>query len=422
MTKIITIAKRVFFLALITLESWLLFVMMIFGYYLFVILLLIILFAIFLLSRMKALERKKHSFIEAFHNLENNYLKTKKSQQKAFAVIESFQDGVLILDEQNTIEYMNFQAEKMLDVSYKKMVNKPIFGLKAFPDLDPIISLLLREVKYSFKKELKVGANSALEVQVNLLPRMGKVVILHDISKERLFQGAKNDFVSLTAHQLSSPLSAAKLSLEMILDGSLGKITNKQKDIIKKTHQRITLLTSFVNDLLDIAKIDGGAYSCTFELVDVEDLIDSLISLNKQEIKNKKIKLTVKKPQTKIGKMIMDKEKIFVAVKNVFDNAVKYTPLKGKITFVYGLNQNKELEWSVEDSGMGIPASEKGKIFTKFFRGSNATRLDTMGSGLGLFIAKNIVEAHGGKIWFDSEEGKGSTFYIAIPNKEDALR
>ena len=115
---------------------------------------------------------------------------------------------------------------------------------------------------------------------------------------------------------------------------------------------------------------------------------------------------------------MLDAEKAKLAFQNIIDNAVRYTSLNGQITISLKI-VDKNIEFSVEDSGVGVPENQQARIFTKFFRGANAVRMNTEGSGLGLFIAKNIVEAHGGKIWFKSEENKGTTFYISFPIKEE---
>jgi signal transduction histidine kinase len=115
---------------------------------------------------------------------------------------------------------------------------------------------------------------------------------------------------------------------------------------------------------------------------------------------------------------MVDVEKIKLAVQNLIENAIKYTPNRGSIEVNLRANK-KEVELSVKDTGVGIPEDQKSRIFTKFFRGSNVVRIDTEGSGLGLFISKNIIEAHGGRIWFDSEEGVGTTFYFTLPVKEE---
>lgn len=233
-----------------------------------------------------------------------------------------------------------------------------------------------------------------------------------------IYEKTKTDFVSSAVHQLKMPLSTIKLSLEMLLDGSFGKINKEQKDIIEKTYQRNKTLIYLVNDLLDIAKIEEKEYCYDLEPIDVEDLIKFVISSNQEEIERKKIELKFETPKIKFPKIILDKEKMLSAIKNIFDNAVKYTPAGGRITIFFKVSE-KELEFKIEDSGIGIPEYQKKKLFAKFFRASNAIKMEPMGSGLGLFIAKNIIEKHHGKIWFESKENEGSSFFFSIPIKRE---
>lgn len=222
------------------------------------------------------------------------------------------------------------------------------------------------------------------------------------------------DFVSLTAHQLRKPLSEMKLSLEMLLSGDFGAINKEQKDIIEKVLQRNKILIFLVKDLLDLAKIEEKCYSFNLTLVNVQDLIEFIINSTKEEIKKKKIKFTFKKPNIRPLEIMLDKEKMCLAIQNIIDNAVKYTPAKGSITVSLNV-QPKELEFKIQDSGIGIPENQKKKLFTKFFRADNAIKMELVGSGLGLLIAKNIIEAHNGRISFISEENKGTTFTVVIP-------
>ena len=207
-----------------------------------------------------------------------------------------------------------------------------------------------------------------------------------------------------------------KLSLEMLLQGDFGKVPKEQKDIIEKILERSKILIVLVEDLLHMAEIEGKGQAYGLARVSIADLIDSVISFEKEEIKDKKIKFQLEKPGTKIPEIMLNKEKIFLAIQNILDNAIKYTPAGGRIRL--SLNNNgKEIEIKVEDSGIGIKEEDKKKVFTKFFRGSNAAKMQTVGSGLGLFIAKSIVEEHNGKIKFKSKENQGSTFFVSLPVK-----
>src|SRR3989344_1497417 len=228
--------------------------------------------------------------------------------------------------------------------------------------------------------------------------------------------GTEIDFVSLTAHQLRKPLSSIRLSLEMLLDGDFGKISEEQKDIIEKILQMNSMLIFLVKDLLDLAKIEDKNYSFNITLVDIQELIEFIISFAKQEIKNKKIKFTFKKPEVKPPKIALDKEKICLVIQNLLDNAIKYTKDGGSIAVSFNID-SQNLEFQIQDSGIGIPEQQKKNLFTKFFRGDNAVKMEVVGSGLGLFIAKDIIEAHYGKIWFESKENNGSCFFFTIPVK-----
>ena len=233
------------------------------------------------------------------------------------------------------------------------------------------------------------------------------------------------DFVSLTAHQLRNPLSSMKLSLEMLLDGDFGKISDEQKDIITKVLQMNRILIFLVKDLLDLSKVEEKDSSFHLTPVDIQDLVEFIISFTKQEIKKKKIKFTFKQPNIRPPKIMLDKEKMYLAIQNIIDNAIKYTKEGGEITIFLNAD-SKELEFKIQDSGIGISPHEKEKLFTKFFRGDNAIKTEAVGSGLGLFITKNIIEGHRGRIWCESpaspktasrggKENPGSCFFFTIP-------
>lgn len=232
--------------------------------------------------------------------------------------------------------------------------------------------------------------------------------------RSQLSQRAKTDFVYFAAHQLKAPLSTMKLSLEMLLDGSFGAMTKEQQNIIEKTYQRDKMLIYMVEDLLNVAKIDGGKYFYDITLVDFDALVEFIISNNHEEIEKKKIRFTFEKPTTALPKVMIDKEKICLVIQNLLDNALRYTPAGGEITISFS-SDKKALEFKIKDSGIGVPENQKEKLFTKFFRASNALRAEGTGFGLGLFIAKNIIDEHKGNIWFESKENEGSTFFFTLP-------
>ena len=149
--------------------------------------------------------------------------------------------------------------------------------------------------------------------------------------------------------------------------------------------------------------------------------MEEIIKNYKNETERKNIKIQFEKPKNKTLAIKLDAEKIKLTVSNLIDNAIKYTLPGGKIE-VFIKSDKEKITFIAKDSGIGIPKDQQKRLFSKFFRGANALRIETDGSGLGLFIAKNIVEAHEGKIWFESEEDKGSTFYFELPLKAKNIK
>lgn len=407
---------------LILIESWFLIMMGPIGAYLLVVFILIIIFffILFFISKIRVLEKKEANLIDSFHKLKKEHVKTQDEKNKILTIINNLSDGILILDNSNNVSNINYQAEQILDINAKEILHKPISELERFSRTNPIVSLLLADAKNPLKKEVQVTGDLLLDISVNPLVMgknyIGKFIIIRDITRMKIIEKTKADFISLSVHQLNTPLSSMKLSFEMLLGGNFGKISKEQKVVIEKMRQRNKMLIYLVSDLLNLDKIESDSYFYHWSLIDAEDLVTSLVNSSKEEIKKKKIKFVVETPKTKPPKMILDKEKISFALQNIIDNAIKYTPIGGRIN-IFVTSNNKELRFEVQDSGIGVPQRDKEKLFVKFFRASNAVRA-SIGSGLGLFISKSIIEAHGGKIWLESKENEGSTFYVSIPIKE----
>ncbi len=216
------------------------------------------------------------------------------------------------------------------------------------------------------------------------------------------------------SHQLMAALTSIKWSLKMLLGGDFGKISEEQKNVVGKIMEKNETLISLANRMLNNAKCADEKYCNNQSSVNIEDLIEFVINSSKEDFIKKNITIEFKKPKQKTPSITIDEEMVKLAIQNVLDNAIKYTPQKGKITITLILNKDA-VEFNIQDSGMGIPEDQKDKVFNKFFRATNAVQVSPTGSGLGLFIAKSIMEAHKGKIWFKSKENEGSAFYFSLP-------
>ncbi len=233
---------------------------------------------------------------------------------------------------------------------------------------------------------------------------------------------AKSQFVSMTTHQLRTPLAAIKWTFHMIINGELGPVTDDQKHFLQKGYESADRVITVINDWLNADYIEANRDEYKFVPVNIAEMIDSVVFEFTGRLTERNVNLIVNRPKSNLPSIAVDPIKLSMAIENLLDNALKYTPKGGQVTVDIiddKINSaEKVLEIDVSDNGIGIPKDEQAKIFGRFFRSSNAGKIAAHGSGLGLFIVKDIIEKHGGKIWFDSEEGKGTKFHLTIPIKQ----
>lgn len=234
-----------------------------------------------------------------------------------------------------------------------------------------------------------------------------------DITDLRLLDKAKTEFVSLASHQLRTPLSAVNWYTEMLLAGDAGKITDAQRKYLDEIAHGSQRMVDLVNTLLHVSRIELGTFKIEPEPVDVAALVRSVIDEQKPQIDGKKLHVR-QYFSAGIPDIQADPKLLRMVFQNLLSNAVKYTDDGGRIDVSISA-EGKELHAAVADTGWGIPKDQQDKIFTKLFRADNVKGRVTDGTGLGLYIAKSIVDRSGGSMWFESEEGKGTTFHVVLP-------
>jgi two-component system sensor histidine kinase VicK len=374
--------------------------------------------------KIEEMGKTSEALLNMLEDVEEARKKAEEERDKTLTIINNFTDGLLFFSPENNLTLINPQATGFLKIESEDVIEKSILELSKFSTLQPLVNLLGKELKSLFRKELQIGEHLVLEISTIPIIReeekLGTLVILHDITREKIIERMKTEFVSIAAHQLRTPLSAIKWTLRMLLDGDLGKITKEQENFIEKTYRSNERMINLINDLLNITRIEEGRYLYKPTTAGIENIIQFVINSVKGEIEKKRLKFKFGKPRKKIPKVRVDVEKLRLAIQNLLDNAIRYTPPDGRITVSLKYDPKKrEVEFSVKDTGIGIPEDQKKRVFTKFFRGANVMRMETEGSGLGLFITKNIIEAHGGRIWFESKERVGTSFYFALPVKKE---
>ncbi len=245
---------------------------------------------------------------------------------------------------------------------------------------------------------------------------------------------AKSEFISIASHQLRTPLTAIKGYISMMLEGDFGKLTAEEKESLEKVFESSERLIRLVEDLLNISRIESGRLQFSFADVSLEEMVGSVVEELSVNARKKGLKFVYEKPASPLPKVKIDDEKIRQVVMNLIDNAIKYTKKGGvKVSLTqitnYKLqitnksqisNSNTQsdnfIQFCVADSGMGVKKEDLPHLFQKFSRGTGISLIHTEGTGLGLYVARMMMEAHGGRIWAESEgEGRGSKFCFSLP-------
>ncbi len=226
------------------------------------------------------------------------------------------------------------------------------------------------------------------------------------------------DFITITSHQLRTPLTVMKWYLDLLLSQKAGNLTEQQKDFLREIYRANERMVRLVDNLTLVSTIDNRTFRVTQEELDVCDMIGGI--LGEYRLFASAYDITIINNCSQGVPLVMaDPIFIRMAIKNILDNAIRYTLKGGTVVVECGV-QGKDVLIRVTDSGVGIDEDEKKKIFTKFFRSASVVQMQTEGTGLGLYIARAVIEAHGGRIWFESEIGKGTTFFFTVPQARSA--
>lgn len=298
-------------------------------------------------------------------------------------------EGVLLLGEKLSGDMFNQTDMKVFEIIAPELAVAITNG-KAFEKIERFNVTLRQEVK---------KATHELEKKNEQLRELDK---------------AKDEFISMASHQLRTPLTAIKGYLSMLLEGDAGEIRVSQYDFVNEAFNGANRMVGLINDLLNVSRMETGRFFLEPVEVDLVKLVDEEVKQLQNHAKEKKLYLKYE-PKGKIPKIMADETKIRQVVMNFIDNAVYYTT-EGGVTVTLEADKH-DVIFKVTDTGIGVPKDQQKNLFTKFYRADNARHVRPDGTGLGIYLAKRVMDDHGGELIFHSKEGKGSTFGFKFPLK-----
>jgi len=385
----------------------------------------------------EALQESEERFKELFenandiiytHDLTGNFISINQEAVRVYGYTP---------EEAKKVNIAQIVDPEYLQLAMQKIQEK----MKGSPSTEP----------YELLTRNKKGEPIWVEVSTRLLMKDGKPFgvqgIARDITKRKAREQANKEFVSLASHQLRTPLTTIKLIADALTQKDLGLSEDKEKEYLEKIFDSTEDMLKLVEDLLDVSRLETGRLKPDPEQVQLEDLVQRVVKEIEVVAKEGNCQVIFNKPENKLPKILVDPELIQQVVHNLLTNAVRYSPESGGKVEVglelkngrteerknQGVEKGGEREasgssvhaflgsyvlLSVKDNGIGIPEEDRHRVFDKFFRTDNAKRMETGGTGLGLYLAKMIVEESGGEIWFESAgRGKGTTFFVALSLK-----
>jgi PAS domain S-box-containing protein len=381
-------------------------------------------------AKIKELEASKNSLTKALNEVKQERLKSEEEKNKTLAIISNFNDPIIVLDKDSKLTLFNLAAK--VELGLKNSDLGTAINVEQDFSLENFRSLIRRVFDYKkinvekennlLTEEMRVNEGGREIVYKVVTVRVkdswenitGVMKLFYDITRERMIDQMKSDFISIAAHQLRTPLSAIKWSTGMIIAGDAGPINIEQENLLRKSYVSNEAMIALVNDLLNVSRIEEGRFGYIFKNLTIQEILDKVIANVKPEIDKAGINLSIDNQEIHT-QVCMDKDKMILAMQNLLENAIKYTPRYGKILITVKRASDEQLMVSIKDSGVGIPKKEREKIFSKFFRASNVVLMETEGTGLGLFIVKNVIDKHGGQITLTSEENKGTEVTLKLP-------
>ena len=368
----------------------------------------------------EGVKKEYNAVKEKYQEVEKKYKKSDAERKTTEAVVRSIAEGLVVVNQKGEVLLMNPSAERLLGVNHEKKVGKLLH--EEVKD-EVMISMTRgaggddneRVIEFRSKDEnvKKIIRSSSAVIQNEDGQTVGMVNILTDVTKQKELDEIKNKFVSNVTHELRTPIVAMQKAMSILQNPSAGELNETQSNFINIVSRNLGHLSRLVEDLLDMAKIESGKMRLKMVPTRVDKVVIDACDMLDTWAKSKNICIE-KEIEKGLPEIALDPDKIMQVLNNLIGNAIKFTPPGGRLIVKIGFDlEGRHIRVSVIDSGIGIAKENLPKLFSRFEQFGDQQGIS--GTGLGLSIAKEIVERHGGQIFAESQEKKGSTFTFILP-------
>lgn len=359
------------------------------------------------------------TFNEVSFRIEEAQETMEAERRRLDSVLTHMTDGVIGTDRLGNIILINDMATNVLRTSTQDVMNRSILEVLHLDGNYTFRMLLEEQNELLLDFSEQFGEAMLIRAEFSMIRResgfiSGLVCVLHDVTEKEKDEEERRQFVSNVSHELRTPLTSMRSYIEALIDGAW-QDPDVAPMFLKVTQEETNRMIRMINDLLQLSRMDANKITLNTELVNLNELFNYVLDRFDMLLKDSDKQHKIKREFTKRAIWVdIDTDRMIQVLDNILNNAIKYSPAGGNITCRL-LETHKNVVLSISDEGLGIPKQQLGKVFDRFYRVDKARSREMGGSGLGLAISKEAIKAHGGNIWVESEEGKGSTFFISLP-------
>jgi two-component system phosphate regulon sensor histidine kinase PhoR len=342
-------------------------------------------------------------------------------RNKTLSILAGMVEGLVAVDRDERVVHVNAAAQAILGIDAKGAPGRRIWEATRVAEVSEALSDAMRQNRVRVSEVRLPTPQKDQVIQLTAAPLKdandrldGAIVVLHDVSELRQLESVRRDFVANISHELKTPLAAIRGLVETLIDDREMETPTRER-FIEKIRDQSLRLSSIVSDLLTLSRLESGAAGLRFESMDLRDTITESYRAQVHAAETKQVQMVAQLPDVPVA-INGDGEALRELVDNLVNNAIKYTPTGGRVDVRLGV-EGSSVVLEVEDTGIGIPIEEQGRVFERFYRVDKARSRQLGGTGLGLSIVKHVALAHGGNVSLKSAPGRGSTFRVQLALK-----